>query len=953
MTSPSPSDDRDAGVLLEQAGWVRALARRLVADPGEAEDLAQDTLLVALRRGAEAGPPSRAWLAGVLRNLALMRRRTAGRRRRREESAPPTLERFPDAERLAQRLEAQRALSALVSELPEPLRTTVLLRYYEGLDATRIGRRLDVPAATVRTRLKRAVDVLRERLYESHGGRAAWVALFVPLGDAIPLPGPEAPAAPGAGHGVTAAGAAAGGVVMGMAAKVGVALVLAVAIGGAFLWQRDDEGARRSADGPHQVEREKGGGTLRRAREGARAGAADEDTTVAMDAPPPASGEEAAPELQDVHVTVTRADGGSSAGGSVIVCGDGLEPVFATLDAKGHTTLAGSLLERTVIVSVSGMPPVWRAVPPRAAELAVTLPSGASLAGVVRVDGETPREPLRIALSASTTVLPEERFDGATWARLRGEGLGSTTFCATTDKEGGFRFDGLRAEGAAWLLAPTGHVVLSGHGSADGARMSVEVADQAVTFPLERLDRVTGRAVVADPRGAVAGAVVSVTSLRRIGNTVINVNTATTCDGGGRFSVFLPGGDAFDVKVTVAHPDGSGATPVVLPSARARDTEAGDVTLARQRTMKVSVRDASGAPVEGAVGTIPGPKYVTTGPAGPDGLLTVTLAGPRVRVLVSAPGFEERALESAGTDATVVLERAATLVVHVTGPGGGRAGAAMLMLETGAAPFATPEGGVPVTLTATGGAAIGATRTGGDEMLCMVRLDQEDRARISSLRAGQSAKVSLIGPLGEVAAQREVRLVDASEVAVELAFATPAGAVTGCVLDPAGTPVAGAWLRIAAPEPVDSFLRIVQIADASAETGADGRFRFEGMRGGRFALLCGAQGFATRRVDADAAHAKELVVRLERGREVSIHLEDDAGDAIPDARVLLTADRYATFARGMGDDGPWTAGQREAGVYVAADVGRERLEIVVVRGGETRRFPLDADADEAECVWTK
>ena len=46
-------------------------------------------------------------------------------------------------------------------ELDEPYRTTLLLRYGEMLSSVEIARRQQVPAGTVRWRLKSAVDRLR------------------------------------------------------------------------------------------------------------------------------------------------------------------------------------------------------------------------------------------------------------------------------------------------------------------------------------------------------------------------------------------------------------------------------------------------------------------------------------------------------------------------------------------------------------------------------------------------------------------------------------------------------------------------------------------------------------------------------------------------------------------------------------------------------------------------
>ncbi len=58
--------------------------------------------------------------------------------------------------------------------LPDDLRVVVALRYYAGFDATEIGNTLKIPPATVRTRLRHALRLLRERLRDqsgaNHGG---------------------------------------------------------------------------------------------------------------------------------------------------------------------------------------------------------------------------------------------------------------------------------------------------------------------------------------------------------------------------------------------------------------------------------------------------------------------------------------------------------------------------------------------------------------------------------------------------------------------------------------------------------------------------------------------------------------------------------------------------------------------------------------------------------------
>src|SRR5262245_21495357 len=65
----------DQEALLANAGWLHALAASLVRDPATADDLVQDTWLVALQHPPRNEGSTQAWLARVLRNFALKRRR--------------------------------------------------------------------------------------------------------------------------------------------------------------------------------------------------------------------------------------------------------------------------------------------------------------------------------------------------------------------------------------------------------------------------------------------------------------------------------------------------------------------------------------------------------------------------------------------------------------------------------------------------------------------------------------------------------------------------------------------------------------------------------------------------------------------------------------------------------------------------------------------------------------
>ncbi len=176
--SPLPTDPE---TLLAHGAWVRALARRLVRDSAEADDVVQEAWLAALRRPPREGASVRAWLARVVRNAALQKARSEGGRAARERRTARE-EALPSPDELLERVELQRLVVDEVVRLDEPYRSAVLLRYFEGLDAAEIARREGVPAATVRSRVKRGLDALRERLDARYGGeRRAWALALAPL----------------------------------------------------------------------------------------------------------------------------------------------------------------------------------------------------------------------------------------------------------------------------------------------------------------------------------------------------------------------------------------------------------------------------------------------------------------------------------------------------------------------------------------------------------------------------------------------------------------------------------------------------------------------------------------------------------------------------------------------------------------------------------------------------
>lgn len=218
--------------LLTHDAFVRGLARSLVQDEHSANDLAQDTWLAAIENAPQEPRSLRAWLRRVVHYLAGKRRLGEVRRKARQRRAAKP-DYIPSAAEIVERETARRQVVRAVLKLKEPYRSTMLLRFFENLPPREVARRMKVPVETVRTRTRRALTILRERLDKLHDGdRQSWCLLLAPF---IPTPTPMAVATGAAGHAMTKVAGITGILIMTTKAKLAaVAAVCGVLLG--TLW---------------------------------------------------------------------------------------------------------------------------------------------------------------------------------------------------------------------------------------------------------------------------------------------------------------------------------------------------------------------------------------------------------------------------------------------------------------------------------------------------------------------------------------------------------------------------------------------------------------------------------------------------------------------------------------------------------------------------------------------
>jgi RNA polymerase sigma-70 factor (ECF subfamily) len=144
---------------------ARLLARRVMQDPDDADDLVQDAFLRALERigSFDASRAFEPWFTRLLVNLGLDQRRKQTVRRT-ERHDPETFAGGVSPAREAERAELRDSLSQALEELPDRQRLIVSLFEIDGHSTEEVAGMLKVSQVTVRWHLHQARKALRKAL---------------------------------------------------------------------------------------------------------------------------------------------------------------------------------------------------------------------------------------------------------------------------------------------------------------------------------------------------------------------------------------------------------------------------------------------------------------------------------------------------------------------------------------------------------------------------------------------------------------------------------------------------------------------------------------------------------------------------------------------------------------------------------------------------------------------
>jgi len=167
----SAAGDEDAFAELYDAVSSRlyGMVRRVVRDPAQSEEVAQEVFLDIWRQSARFDPArgsALSWMLTIAHRKAVDRVRSSEASRSRDESwgvSHQDVDHDATADGAVQRLDAERVRQALQT-LTDAQRQALELSYLSGYTHTEVATMLDLPLGTAKTRIRDGLIRLRDTL---------------------------------------------------------------------------------------------------------------------------------------------------------------------------------------------------------------------------------------------------------------------------------------------------------------------------------------------------------------------------------------------------------------------------------------------------------------------------------------------------------------------------------------------------------------------------------------------------------------------------------------------------------------------------------------------------------------------------------------------------------------------------------------------------------------------
>jgi len=533
----------------------------------------------------------------------------------------------------------------------------------------------------------------------------------------------------------------------------------------------------------------------------------------------------------------------------------------------------------------------------------LVLGAAAAIHGLILVDGGLPPEPLELRFT--TEGSPSPALERAEEAGLL-VGAGQST--VTTDRNGGYRLDGLDPAWAGRVRLPRGYWFSEAPegGSVEQGRYDLARLLQVgeVQFQLTRLPSLRGRLVWADDGAPVMDSSLMVSAgFEGGGQTPVN-SIATDSDG--RFS-FVVSPSSFEHRERFLDPEQREAVREVNMEVQAaegptvqfelgpedigRDGDLGTLEVQRGRELHFRVVDQTGQPIEGALALVGGQKFgrftdvdgrgVVTGLEERVDLLSVAAPGPElVHLRPGAGGTVEDPL-------IVTLGPGNLLALQLVDGDGATLPGLSLELSTGEQLF--DDGGEP-ELPGLGlfhhslnrGSQRGIMR-GAEETRMMLVLDEEGRVSVHGLADGVRLTLDVVSEYGEQLREESFSgPVDGERMERKIVFSGTRFELRGRIVDESGEPLPTARVRF-------------QVRRVSVDQ--QGHFTFGPLYGSTdpYRLEVEAEGHARLwreelylTGDTDLG---DLV--LPAGRTVLVELRDEVGAAVVGAHPWALAEGFA------------------------------------------------------------